>query len=333
MLGRFLLCKFVSTDPCCTGLAGKIIRTGHSFSSPPIFNIMADERPIGRYARIIMDHWFKRTFGTESRKRLLKLFLQELIPEHDIDSITYAPQEHINPFPGMKDIRIDVECTDTDGTRFIVEMQVAPQKSFYDRAVFYSSFAIQQQLSAQKNDMSYFFPTVYFVGLMNFSFHTNTDQVLFRYSIREDNTHELMTPHLQYLFLELPNCRKALTEKATVLDNFCYALHNMESLTDRPAELKQEIFALLFDSAEIANFTAEEKTKYEQDMTTERDIQNYINYAREQGEEKGRAEGRAEGKQEAFLEIVKRMADLQMKPSLIVAATGLSEEEVSQLLL
>lgn len=84
----------------------------------------------------------------------------------------------------------------------------------------------------------------------------------------------------------------------------------------------------MFDSAEIANFTAEEKTKYEQDMTTERDIQNYIDYAREQGE----AKGRAEGKQEALMEIVKRMAGLQMEPSIIAAATGLSVDEVSLLL-
>ena len=96
-----------------------------------------------------------------------------------------------------------------------------------------------------------------------------------------------MTPHLQYIFLELPNCRKALTPEATVLDNFCYALHNMEHLTDRPAELKAEIFKLLFDSAEIATFTPEEKVKYQEDMTTERDIRNQIAYAEEKGREKG----------------------------------------------
>ena len=92
---------------------------------------MNDKPIIGRYARIIMDDWFKRTFGTEPNKGLLIMLLKELIPEHDIKDLTYVQQEHINPFPGKKDALIDVECVDTDGTRFIVEMQVARQRFFY----------------------------------------------------------------------------------------------------------------------------------------------------------------------------------------------------------
>ena len=88
---------------------------------------MNDKPIIGRYARIIMDDWFKRTFGTEPNKGLLIMLLKELIPEHDIKDLTYVQQEHINPFPGKKDVLIDVECVDTDGKRFILEMQVARQ--------------------------------------------------------------------------------------------------------------------------------------------------------------------------------------------------------------
>ena len=100
-----------------------------------------------------------------------------------------------------------------------------------------------------------------------------------------------MTGSLHFVFLELTNCRKALTPEATLLDNFCYALHNMEHLTDRPEELKEEIFKRLFKTAEIATFTPEERIKYENDMTTERDIQNYISYAREKGLEEGMEKG------------------------------------------
>lgn len=146
---------------------------------------------IGRYARIIMDDWFKRSFGTESRKRLLQLFLQELIPEHTIDNLTYTNTEHTNPFPGKRDVRIDVECTDADGTRFVVELQVAPQRFFYERAVFNSTFAIQQQ--KEKGEDEYDFPTVYFIGLMDFSLHEGTDRVDYRYMFRETSTGEVMT--------------------------------------------------------------------------------------------------------------------------------------------
>lgn len=68
----------------------------------------------------------------------------------------------------------------------------------------------------------------------------------------------------------------------------------MEHLTERPAEMKQEIFKLLFDSAEIATFTPVEKNRYEKDMTTERDRYNQLVYAEVKGMEKGLEKGRAE---------------------------------------
>ena len=256
---------------------------------------METKKNPGRYARILLDYWFKRTFGTEGRQQLLKLFLQELIPERQIMDLKYAPQEHTNPFPGNKSIRVDVECTDIDGTRFVVEMQLAHQNNFYERALFNSTFAIQEQMTTGEG--AYDFPAVYFIGIMDFSIHEGSDQVLFRYDLRERDSFELMTDRIQFIFLELTNCHRALTPDATVLENFCYALHNMENLPDRPAGLETELFRLLFETAEIATFTPQELTKYDFDMTTERDIKNQIAYAEEKGLEKGLEKGREEGRE------------------------------------
>ena len=238
----------------------------------------------GRYARILLDYWFKRAFGMENRKRLLMLFLQEVIPEHRIASLTYAPQEHENSHPHMKGIRVDVECTDEDGTRFVVEMQLAHQQHFYERALFNSTFAIQEQMIAGQD--SYDFPAVYFIGLMDFTLHEGTERVLFRYELRERMNNELMTNRIQYIFLELPNCR-VISPDSTVLEKFCYALHNMENLPDRPEGFEGELFRLLFESAEIATFTPQERIKLENDMRTERDIRNQIAYAHDKGVDEG----------------------------------------------
>ena len=53
-----------------------------------------ETKTIGRYANILLDDWFKRTFGEEPRKRIMELFLKELIPERKIVSLKYEPQEH-----------------------------------------------------------------------------------------------------------------------------------------------------------------------------------------------------------------------------------------------
>lgn len=122
-----------------------------------------------------------------------------------------------------------------------------------------------------------------------------------------------MMNRVQYIFLELTNCHRALTPEATVLENFCYVLHNIENLPGRPDGLENEIFRLLFDSAEIATYTPQEKIKYDNDMTTERDIRNQIAYAEEKGIEKGT---------ETTLQ----------KVSELLHERGMNDEEISSLL-
>ena len=272
---------------------------------------------LGRYANILLDYWFKRTFGEESSKRLLQLTLQEIIPERTITNLILAPQEHQTPIPGRKSIRVDVECTDETGARFVVEMQLEGQDGFYERAVFNSTFAVQEQMSRGETD--YLFPNVYFIGILDFTMHPGSDRVRYCYRLREDISKEVMTDRLQYIFLELPNCIKALTPDASVLDNFCYALHNMASLPDKPAGLESELFRLLFESAEIAKFAPKDKQRYINDMTTAQDIKNQIAYARAQGMEKER------------LIIAKNFKDAGVPNETIVQATGLTPEQVEAL--
>ncbi|MBR1698590.1 MAG: PD-(D/E)XK nuclease family transposase [Bacteroidales bacterium] len=119
-----------------------------------------------------------------------------------------------------------------------------------------------------------------------FSVHKGSDQFLFRYNLQEKSSHEEMIECLQFLFLELPNCKKALTPEATVLDNFCYALQNISRMEKRPAGLEGEIFDLLFKSAEISTFAGSEREKYFEDMTTKEDIKRMIAFAEDKGIEK-----------------------------------------------
>ena len=237
-------------------------------------NLSSEPARIGRYANVLLDRWFKRTFGWAPAKRLMQLFLQELIPERTITEISFGPQEHINPIDQGKDIRLDVHCKDSNGNLFIVEVQLSEQSTFYERAVFNSSFVIQEQLPQGSTDWD--FAPIYFIGIVNFSIHKGSDQVLFRYRLREVESGEPMTNRIEYVFLEVPNCRKALTPEAGILDNLCFVLGHMSELEDRPQGVEGEIFDLLFKSAEIVNFAPKERNEYIKDMTTERDRANQI---------------------------------------------------------
>ena len=92
---------------------------------------------------------------------------------------------------------------------------------------------------------------------------------------------------------------------------------NQERMTSK------EIFRLLFDSAEIANFAPEEKAKYEQNMTTERDIRNQIAYAREKGLEEGLEEGMKEGMEKGMEKAFRLMAEQLRK-------MGLHEDDIAK---
>ena len=278
----------------------------------------------GVFANILLDRWFKRAFKEYGNaKRLMLLFLQALIPEREIDSIQYVSEESTNQNPDGKNLRVDVECTDKAGQRFVVEVQQSKQQYFYDRAVFNSTFAVQRQLHAG-ND-SYRFLPVYFIGVMRFSLHEQSDQFLFRYSLTEDLTGERMTDDLHYIFLEVPKCR--LRPEASLIEKFGYALDKLSSLEEKPAELEGEIFDLLFSSADLSKFAPEDKIKYHNDMTTERDIRNQIAFARDEGYEKGIEKGAAQRN----IEIAKALLSAGVAREIILTSTQLSEEQLNQL--
>ena len=99
--------------------------------------------------------------------------------------------------------------------------------------------------------------------------------------------------------------------------------------------MEDELFRVLFESAEIATFTPQEKTKYEHEMRTERDFKNQLAYAekkgREEGLEKGLEQGRDEGAREKALDIARAFLKLGTHAETVSAVTGLSLEDVLSL--
>lgn len=277
-----------------------------------------------RFIDIMLDDWFKRSFGEERNKRLLLALLDLLLPDKEIEDVSYMGTEHVSPLPGNKNVRIDVECVSRDGSRFIVEMQKEQQEHFAERMLYYSTFAVQKQ-EASGDD--YGFMPVYVIALMNFREHDEPGTVEYRYRLQREGRDELMTDRLTYIFLELPNHRAMDDPEATRLDRFCYYLRTMASLRARPESSGDELIELLLDSADFTKFTPEERVKYQYDMTTERDRRNQeafkVNKALE--------EGRAEGRQERNLEIAKSMLAKGYAAEDIVDITGLSIDAIEKL--
>lgn len=85
----------------------------------------------GRYIDPLTDWGFKRLFGSEPNKDILKDFLNELFNgEKHITDISYKPTEHAGDHRDGRKAIFDLRCTGDNGEQFIVEMQRGSRRCF-----------------------------------------------------------------------------------------------------------------------------------------------------------------------------------------------------------
>ena len=91
----------------------------------------------------------------------------------------------------------------------------------------------------------------------------------------------------------------------------------------------------LFEQAEIAKLSPEERFDYEESVKVYRDLLNVVETARQKGEQSsieiGRAEGRAEGIRLANVENARKMKADGLNSETIIRYTGLTEDEINAL--
>ena len=87
----------------------------------------------------------------------------------------------------------------------------------------------------------------------------------------------------------------------------------------------------LFDQAEIARYTPEERREYEASIKNYWDYYSTMKTAVEKSRAEGREEGRAEGREEERRENARRMKKDNMPTELIAKYTGLSVEDIERL--
>ncbi len=87
--------------------------------------------------------------------------------------------------------------------------------------------------------------------------------------------------------------------------------------------LQERVFHKLFEAAEIAKFTPDEKTKYEESLKYYRDLKNVVDTSFD--------EGKAEGKEERNIEIARQMKTEGEPVDKIVRFTGLSKDEIEKI--
>ena len=269
----------------------------------------------GRYINPLTDFGFKKLFGTEPNKDLLIDFLNQILPErHQIKDLNYSRNEQLGQAELDRKAIFDLYCIGQSGERFIVEVQKAKQNYFKDRSIYYSSFPIQEQ--AQKGDWDYKLEPVYTVGILDFIFddHRSENEILHLIELKNQKC-EVFYDKLKFIYIELPKFKKKEEELETQFDKWLYVFRYLSQLQDRPQKLQDKIFEKLFEAAEIAKFTPEERDAYEESLKYYRDIKNVVDTSREEGIKVVAREMKKEGE----------------RIEKIMKYTGLTKEQIKEL--
>ena len=289
------------------------------------------------FVDLLLDAGFKHVFGRQKNKDILIAFLNQIIPDRTIVDLTYNQNEQIPDNIESKASRFDLYCTTDDGSRIIVELQRKEQHDYIHRSLYYSSLPIAEQVRI--GNETYMFSHIYIVNILNFTLKetAHREQVLsaFRYKEIEDNT--LLTDRITHIFVELPKFKKKLEEidKENVQDIFYFCLRNLKDLKTIPDSLDTEIAQRIFTASAVAAMTTQEKMYYIDNMNTERDIRNQIQFAadkgREEGLKRGLEEGKKEGIEKATLLMASKLKADGMDIELIIKYSGLTREEIEML--
>ena len=274
----------------------------------------------------MVDFGFKKIFKDSGKKQLIIRPLNAIFGL-DIADIDIRESEQLGLTEQERKVTYDMHCDTRDGRSFIIEVQLADQPYFMERAIFYSARTISQK--GQSGKWDYDFKPVFFLGLLNFDIRhlepekVDPGQFIYKFSLREDETHEQMSRALRFAFMEVERFNKAKDDCETFEERFLYLMKNLPTFVEKPELWDDPYFNEFMEQAEFASMSFEEQEAYIASMKQKWDYDNSIEFAERKGVEKGRAEG--------LVQVARKMLEKKKEIAEIVEFTGLTEEQIRAL--
>ena len=304
-------------------------------------NIWTDEKGKKyRYVDPMTDKGFKLLFGTEGNEELLTNLLNSIIPGSRIMNLSYSNSEHLGLTEDDDKAIFDVYCEDEDGVRFLLEMQNWSQHYFNKRAVYYSTYAIQDQAAKEKRhqqktlgkrNWDYNYAPVYVVCFLSFDMkktpeelvRVKQDEYLSFYRYVDIETKEELEDGSTLVFVEMNKFRKSLQECDNGKEKWLCSIKNMNSQLEVPEGISGTELEELYSKGEIAALPKSKRINYISYIMSRNDELN----SREEQIADARAEGRAEGIRFS----IRKMLDAGIESDTVADILGVGMEEVERL--
>lgn len=270
---------------------------------------------------------FRRIFGTERYKNVLMCFINDIL-EFEGDSriidVTFLTPNQEPDIISQKSSTVDVLCKDANDVQYIVEMQVAHEKGFEKRALYYASKAYVKQL--KKGEKEYWnLKKVIFIAITNYvvfpeKAHYKSDHVILDKETREHDMKDI-----SFTFIELPKYKKSRSEKVSNrIEQWCNYFKYADDTTEQESNaIEDPIVKEAYEAINQFNWTEEELAGYEAELKREMDHIAQMASATDRGVEKGEAK--------KAIEITKNLLKLGLPIEDIITATGLTKEKIEAL--
>ena len=275
-----------------------------------------------KYINPFTDFGFKKIFGDEEDTELLESLINDILGlegDKKIAEIIFKNTELLPDAPTDRKAIFDLYCTDKNGSEFIVELQKIYQEHFQSRALYYTTFPIQEQ--AQKGTWNFSLKPTYFIGLLNFEVakFKESSEYLHHGKITDIKTKEVMYDNLNMIYVEIPKLKKEKKELSSHLEWWLYTFQNLNQLQEIPQKFKGDVIERAFLKAEFINLPKAEQDKYHKNLKVYRDLVNSIDTAFNEGKKHGK------------IEIAKASLVQNIDIDTIALITGLSQEEIERL--
>jgi predicted transposase/invertase (TIGR01784 family) len=292
------------------------------------------------YLNPFTDYGFKRIFGQEDSKEILRDFVNSILPQHhQIATLEYSNNEHLGLNQYDRKAIVDIQCKTHLGESIIIELQKAKQLYFKDRSLYYSTFPIMQQ--AQKGEWNYQLQPVYMISLLDFTFDDGESTVLHSVQLKNQDN-QVFYDKLSFIYVTLPHFKQTESELKTNADKWLYLFKHMADCDEVPTVYRTDdnnLFNQAFEKSRLAKLSHAEQAQYRDSLKERWDWQAILNTAKQnslaeglaEGEMIGLEKGKAEGELNKSLQIAKNMKEEGLSIAMITKLTGLSLEDLGKL--
>lgn len=285
---------------------------------------------IGKFLNPKNDLAFKRIFWTEKNKDILIHFLNDIFGRttNPIETVKFLKTDQDPKIESQRVSAVDVMCQDLEGNKFIVEIQIAPEKGFEHRAQYYAAktYIEQREQGINYQDLK----EVTFLAITEFNLFPNKNTYLSHHQLLDIETYERDLKDFSFSFLELPKFKKPKSNLMTMTEKWAYFFKNAAKTEEKDLDEiigDDLIIKRAYEELNRFSWSTEELRIYDNvDMR-----QSAYEAVQELAFDKGMEQGIVKGATEEKINIARAMKKKGMGLDMIVETTGLPEEEIKVL--